>query len=74
MNTLEEWTVVISTKRPSKDIVVNLFSSGLETATELVLFIFKNIYYYESINFFLGYSLVPTNQKTDWYLSPYSFH
>eukprot|EP00026_Physarum_polycephalum_P001191 Phypoly_transcript_01192.p1 GENE.Phypoly_transcript_01192~~Phypoly_transcript_01192.p1 ORF type:complete len:594 (+),score=69.95 Phypoly_transcript_01192:1500-3281(+) len=44
MNHLEEWTVVISTQRPSKDIVINFHSEGRETATELVTVLYKQIH------------------------------
>jgi len=44
MNTMEEWTVVISTKRPSKDIVINLHSNGQESATELVTVLYHRIH------------------------------
>jgi myosin-1 len=44
MNRLEEWTVVISTKRPSKDIVINFHSNGVETASELVTVLYRSIH------------------------------
>ncbi len=38
MNPLEEWTIVLNTKKPDekKDFVINLTVNGQETATELV--------------------------------------
>jgi len=44
MNRLDEWTVVISTQRPSKDIVINFHSNNQETATELVTVLYKQIH------------------------------
>jgi len=44
LNRLDEWTVVISTKRPSKDIVLNCHANGQETASELVTVLYQRIH------------------------------
>jgi len=44
LNRLEEWTVVISTKRPSKDIIINCYLNGQETASELVTVLYQRIH------------------------------